>query len=102
MLWQDVIRDGQYILLSGSLLSGSIAAKKHRPSANRAIQILRENLISKNILSENENGLLIVKQDIPFNSASYAAAVICGGNVNRLTAWKYKGKTLKQIEIEST
>ena len=47
--------------------------------------------------SIDENGIL--QEDVLFQSPSYAAAFVIGGNINGLTAWKNQvGKTLKDIE----
>jgi len=87
------IREGQYVILSGST-----ASLNHLPSSNNAIKKLRGDLVSNGALIENDQGSYNVVKDIPVNSASYAAAIICGGNYNGLVGWKYRGKTLKEYE----
>lgn len=89
-----VVRDGQYVLLTGSTV-----VQKHRHSASTAIKALRDTLMEQRILLScpESADLLVATKDIPLNSASYAAAVVCGGNANGQTTWKYEGKSLKEI-----
>lgn len=91
-----VIHDGQYIVLAGST-----ASLKHSPSSSNAIKKLRDDLHANGAMAENNAGSYDVVKDIPVSSASYAAAIICGGNFNGLVGWKYQGKTLKEIEEQS-
>ena len=88
------IRDGKYVLLSGST-----AAKEHRESAGENIQKYRNELIADGALKyNNDTGLYDVIKDIPSNSSSYAAVIVCGGNAAGPKVWKYNGKTLKEVE----
>lgn len=88
------IRDGKYILLTGST-----AVKESRKSASRSIQKYRDELIADEALRYDEaSKLFVVVKDIPFNSSSYAASIVCGGNAAGPVRWKYNGKTLKEIE----
>lgn len=88
------IRDGKYVLLSGST-----AVKEYRKSASPSTQKYRDELIAKGALKYDDTiKLFIVINDIPFNSSSYAAAIVCGGNAAGPVAWKYNDKTLKEIE----
>ena len=58
----------------------------------------RKNLQDKGSLILKNNKLVFTK-DVEFSSPSAAAAIICGGSANGLTAWKDKdGKTLKELE----
>ena len=90
------IRDGKYVLLSGST-----ARLKHLPSASIAICKLRDEYIKNGALVENTNATLNIIKDIPCNSPSYAAAIICGLNTNGWTSWKYNGKNLRELELEN-
>lgn len=88
------IRDGKYVLLSGST-----AVREHRKSASPSIQKYRDELIADEALKYDDTvKLFIVIKDIPFNSSSYAAAIVCGGNAAGPVNWKYNNKTLKEIE----
>ncbi len=50
-------------------------------------------------IDENE----VLQEDILFNSPSYAAAFVIGGNANGLIEWKTEdGKTLKEIEQDES
>lgn len=87
------IRDGKYVLLSGSTL-----VKEHRKSFAPSIKKYRDELIKDGALNSHNEKLFIVVKDIPFNSSSYAADIVCGGSIAGPIAWKYNGKTLKEIE----
>lgn len=86
------VRDGKYVLLSQSTI-----VKKHRPSANTGIKNYRKNLYDDNALEDNGDFYTVLK-DIPFNSPSYAASIVCGGNAAGPIKWKHNGKTLKDLE----
>jgi hypothetical protein len=59
---------------------------------------MREKLKQAGILMPMD-GHLLFTYEMEFSSPSAAAAVICGGHVNGLTAWRNsEGKNLKQIE----
>ena len=82
------------------VLAGSQAVLAERPSAQKYPWALNMRQKLK------EEGSLVVEpeflrfdRDVEFSSPSAAAAVIHGGHVNGLTAWKdSKGQTLKQLE----
>lgn len=87
------IREGKYVLLSGSTI-----VKDHRRSFSPSIKKFRDQLIEDGALNTYNEKLYIVVKDIPINSSSYAADIVCGGNVAGPNVWKYKGKTLKELE----
>jgi hypothetical protein len=69
-----------------------------RPSAPPWVIKMRHDLGETDVLKEMEDKLLF-NTDTEFSSPSAAAAVVCGGHVNGLTAWRNnEGKTLKEIE----
>lgn len=82
------------------VLEGSEAAKEVTNSLQNGYREIRQRLIS--------NGTLILKDDkyifqsnTLFNTASPAAAIIVGYNINGPQTWKDKiGKSLKEIENE--
>ena len=60
---------------------------------------MRNNLVKKGIIEKTlDNILYIFKEDYIFNSPSYAAAAISGGEENGRTQWKYKGMNLNELE----
>jgi hypothetical protein len=78
------------VVLAGSEISES--------SSPGSYSVLRESLISEEIIGPSETGMVFLKNYL-FESPSAAAAVIIGYNKNGRTAWKDKsGKTLKEIE----
>ena len=81
------------------VLKGSTAVLNNRPSASEAIIKMRNNLVKKGIMEKAaDNKFYIFKEDYIFNSPSYAAAAISGGEENGRTQWKYKGMNLNEIE----
>jgi hypothetical protein len=79
---------------------GSTAVLEDRPSAQSYPYVLaqRKELITDGTLIEKD-GVFVFTKDTEFSSPSAAAAVICGGSANGLTAWKNKdGKSLKQLD----
>jgi len=69
-----------------------------RPSAPPWVIQMRERLKEAGILMQLADKLQFTF-DAEFSSPSAAAAVVCGGHVNGLTAWRNgEGKTLKEIE----
>lgn len=79
---------------------GSQAVLDERPAAHKYPWVVnfRKRLIEDGTLVASD-GVLTFSQDTEFPSPSSAAAVICGGTANGLTAWKNKdGKTLKELE----
>ncbi len=80
------------------VFKGSEMATSTVPSFPRGFDALREELLSGDVITE-EQGKCILTEDILFSSPSSAAAVIMGRSANGLLEWKSKsGKTLKQIE----
>lgn len=83
------------------VFKASEASPDLRPSAQeRAPWLvgLRDKLLKSKVLVEETNRLLFA-QDYEFSSPSAAAAVVCGGHANGLTAWRTAdGKTLKEID----
>jgi hypothetical protein len=77
------------------VLAGSEISKSSSPGS---YSVLRESLISEEVIASSEAGMLFLKNYL-FESPSAAAAVISGYNKNGRTAWKDKdGRTLKEIE----
>ncbi|MBU1405323.1 MAG: GIY-YIG nuclease family protein [Proteobacteria bacterium] len=68
------------------VLAGSQATKKPLPSLARGYLSLRENLIAKGVLSEN-NDILVFTQDQLFSSPSQAASIILGSSRNGPKEW---------------
>jgi hypothetical protein len=80
------------------VFKNSEATPDLRPSAPPWVIKMRHDLGETDILKEMENKFLFTS-DTEFSSPSAAAAVVCGGHVNGLTAWRNSdGKTLKEIE----
>ncbi len=82
------------------VLKGSQAVLKDRASSKKYPwpSNMRERLKNEGVLVENGDHF-IFSRDEDFSSPSAAAAVVHGGHVNGLTAWKNKdGNTLKRIE----
>ena len=79
---------------------GSEAAVELRPAAKdwKWMLSIRDELLQKGSL-ELDDGRIAFAKDTEFSSPSAAAALICGGAMNGLIAWKDKdGKTLKELE----
>jgi len=90
------IEEDKYIVLQGST-----AVIENRPSAQPAIKKMRASLISSGVLEEDNNkNYYVFTDDYIFNSPSYAAAAVAGGSVNGRRNWKYKGRSLNEIELE--
>lgn len=88
------IEEDKYIVLKGST-----AVIENRPSASESIIKMRNILESKGIIKRNlNNNLYIFQEDYIFNSPSFAASAISGGNENGRRQWKYKDMNLNQIE----
>lgn len=87
------IREGKYVLLSGSTV-----VKRHTKSYSPSVKKYRDALINDGALKSYNEEMYIVEKDIPFNSSSYAADIVCGGSIAGPLAWKYNGKTLKDME----
>lgn len=92
------IRDGKYVVLSGST-----ASVENTSSANEGLKAFRHALVQQEILMEDSDKKIYrVEKDIPVDSPSYAASLISGGNANGWILWKYQGKTLDELERQST
>ena len=82
------------------VLEGSEAAKDHTEKLSIGYKDLRDDLIKRGVLALNGQKYFF-KQNTLFKSASSAAAVIVGYNINGLLYWKEKsGKNLKEIETQ--
>lgn len=83
------------------VFKGSYAVLEERPAAHKYPWVVnfRKRLIEDGTLVADGNAHIFSK-DTEFPSPSSAAAVICGGTANGLTAWKNKdGRTLKELEL---
>lgn len=79
---------------------GSQATLELRPSAPPWVIHQREKLLLDGTLRDLDGRFEFTK-DIEFTSPSAAAAIVCGGHVNGLTAWRNsEGKDLKTLENE--
>ena len=75
-------------------------AFKERPSAKRYPAALnqRNELIGQGVLVQEDDHYAF-SEEVEFSSPSAAAAVVAGGSMNGLLAWKNgKGQTLKELE----
>lgn len=82
------------------VFKGSKIATSYVPSYPVSYQKLRENLINRGIVLEN-NGTLELSDDYIFGSPSSAATIVMGRNANGLIEWKLSnGRTLKGVESE--
>lgn len=82
------------------VFKGSQAVLEERPAAHKNPWVMnsRKRLLEDGCLIGASDFLEFAK-DVEFPSPSSAAAVICGGTANGLTAWKNKdGTTLKELE----
>ena len=76
----------------------SEVVSEFRPSAPAYVIQTRERLIAEKFLVQEGNKFIFTR-DQEFSSPSMAAAIIAGGHINGLTAWKDNdGRTLKEIE----
>lgn len=82
------------------VLKDSTAVIENRPSASDHVKNLRKSLLKSSIMVKNDQGLYVFKEDASFDSPSYAAAAIVGGNANGQRLWKCNGKSIKEIERE--
>lgn len=63
---------------------------------------MRQALVDEGVLQLLPNQTLYEFQsDYIFTSPSYAAASVAGGEENGRVQWKYKGKSLNQLESEA-
>lgn len=84
------------------VLKGSEAVIENRDSAAKSIVNMRESIIKTKILIKDSiRDVYVFQEDYIFNSPSYAASAISGGNENGRRVWKYNGKNLNQIEAEN-
>ncbi|SET02277.1 protein of unknown function [Methanococcoides vulcani] len=94
---KDAEGEGEYTEEGFIVNKGSKSNVDEAPSIHSSIKSLRENLVEKGILRE-ENGLYIFQEDFTFSSPSTAACVLLGGSTNGWRVWKDKhGKTLDKI-----
>lgn len=95
---KGVTAEGQRTPNGFVVFKDSTATLDLRPSAPQWVIKQRELLTQAGILMPMEDHLLFTMES-EFSSPSAAAAIVCGGHVNGLTAWKNsEGKTLKAIE----
>lgn len=82
------------------VLEGSEAAKEYTNSLQHGYRELRERLITNGTLVLKENKY-VFQSNALFDTASPAAAIVVGYNINGPQSWKDKtGKSLKEIEKE--
>ncbi len=80
------------------VFKNSEATNDLRPSAPPWVIHLRDKLLADGTLKQLAQKLQFVR-DVEFASPSAAAAIVCGGHVNGLTAWRdAQGITLKELE----
>ena len=82
------------------VLRGSQAVLRAHPSAENypATLAQRNELIAAETLVQDTDRYVFA-EDVEFSSPSAAAAVVAGGSMNRLVAWRNeKGQTLKDLE----
>ena len=89
-----VICEGKYVLLKGSTLIATEAAAAMEP-----LRAKRKLLMDGGLVSTVDEKILIVNENVEFDSASYAGSIVAGQGVNGLIKWKLNGKTLKEIEL---
>ena len=78
----------------------SQAVPRARPSAKKYPAALnqRNELIGQGVLVQKDDHYAF-SEEVEFSSPSAAAAVVAGGSMNGLVAWKNgKGQTLKELE----
>lgn len=89
------IIDNKYIVLKGSTI-----VKEKRKHIPVTVEDARNTLKKQGKLIEIDSNLLELTVDYIWTSPSYASAFVAGGNDNGRTSWKYKGKTLAEVEKE--
>jgi len=95
---KGLIATGQRTATGFVVFKGSEATLDLRPSAPPWVIQQREKYLADGTLAKLDGKFAFTK-DTEFSSPSAAAAVVCGGHVNGLTAWRNAdGKNLKQIE----
>ena len=81
-------------------MEGSTIIKQERQNVPPGVLEARRTLLSKGQLIENDS-LYRLTVNYAFQSPSYASAFVAGGNDNGWTSWKYKGKTMSELEEKS-
>lgn len=95
---KGLIAKGQQTPNGFVVFKDSEATLDLRPSAPPWVIQMREKYVIDGTLM-NLTGKFKFTKDVEFTSPSAAAAVVCGGHVNGLTAWRNTaGKNLKQLE----
>ena len=79
-----------FVVFKDSTISKSI-------SVNTSYETLRNKLVNNGYIVEDANSAKLTK-DYIFSSPSAAACIVLGVSANGLTAWKCKGKTLKELQ----
>lgn len=79
-----------FVVFKDSTISKSI-------SVNTSYEALRNKLVNNGYIVEDANSAKLTK-DYIFSSPSAAACIVLGVSTNGLTAWKCKGKTLKELQ----
>ena len=74
------------------------SSEKIDPQQVIGLKTNRKKLKDKGLLDELDADFYQLNDDTEFRSASGAAAVVVGGNMNGLTTWKYNGQTLADFE----
>lgn len=88
------IIDNDYVVLEGSTI-----VKQQRQHIQPGILEARTTLLNKGQLVEDEKeNLYKLTVNYAFQSPSYASGFVAGGNDNGWTSWKYKGKTMSELE----
>ena len=95
---------GEYIVLKGSVIREerfySTGERKSYREGHKRIYRLRDSLLKDGFLVEQDNGLFLLKKDVPLPSGSMAAD-FCAGWGAGSRSWKNKdGKTLVKVEEE--
>lgn len=90
---QMVIKDGKYLLLKGSKV-----IETETNSITGTLRNKRKSYLENGILEKTDSGLLVLNENLEFDSASYAAAIVAGTSVNGMITWKWNNKSLKEIE----
>jgi Domain of unknown function (DUF4357) len=95
---KGLLAKGQRTATGFVVFKGSEATLDLRPSAPPWVIQQREKYLKDGTLAKLDGKFAFTK-DTEFSSPSAAAALVCGGHVNGLTAWRNAdGKNLKQIE----
>jgi len=99
---KGLVARGQRTPAGFVVLAGSQAVAELRPSANAYLTGVRVYLVAEKFLVPQDTHYVFSKAR-EFSSPSAAAAIVCGGSMNGLTAWKDdSGRTLKEIEATVT